>query len=255
MGKKVILILADGMKGQSVIDCKNAFANKLLEKYTHKLDTQTVMPSVTLPCHMSLFHSVPPQRHGVLTNTYTPQVRPVKSLVNLLAEQKKVCGMFYNWEELRDLSRPGALLKSLFTENDLEGKGDEELTQEAIRFAKERKADFIFLYFGSPDCVGHTLGFESEKYLQSISHSFDCIEQVYNALKEEYTILITADHGGHERSHGCDIKEDMEIPLIIIDGEQKKTLPQDTTIMDIAPTITALMGISSDSDWEGKNVL
>ena len=50
---------------------------------------QTVMPSVTLPCHMSLFHSVAPDRHGILTNTYTPQVRPINGICEQLHLYKR----------------------------------------------------------------------------------------------------------------------------------------------------------------------
>lgn len=70
---------------------------------------KTVVLSVTLPCHMSLFHSVVPQRHGILTNIYVPQVRPVKGLFEILTGQGKKCAMFYSWEELRDISGPGAM--------------------------------------------------------------------------------------------------------------------------------------------------
>ncbi len=55
---------------------------------------QTVTPSVTLPCHMSLFHSVTPQRHGTTTNTYAPQVRPVRGLCEVLAAAGKRCAFF-----------------------------------------------------------------------------------------------------------------------------------------------------------------
>ncbi len=65
----------DGMMG-----CNNPFAEKLLSESTYSLSARTVMPSVMPPCHMSLFHSVDPQRHGVITNTYTPQVRPVEGM-------------------------------------------------------------------------------------------------------------------------------------------------------------------------------
>lgn len=58
---KVLLALLDGMRPDSI---------------TNVPEAQTVFPSVTLPCHISLFHSVDPDRHGITTNTYTPQVRP-----------------------------------------------------------------------------------------------------------------------------------------------------------------------------------
>ncbi len=95
MDKKVILILSDGMRADSVLGCGNEFAKECIEKYTNSLSTQTVMPSVTLPCHMSLFLSVPPERHGITTNTYVPQVRPVKSLINSLHDHGKKCAMFF----------------------------------------------------------------------------------------------------------------------------------------------------------------
>ena len=257
MNNKVLLILVDGMKGDSVLSCGNKFAAKMVKESTSKLDTQTVMPSVTLPCHMSLFHSVPPERHGILSNTYTPQVRPVKSLINLLSENNKVCSMFYDWEELRDLSRPGALSHSLFTTNDIDGLGDEELTDGVIEYINSKNPDFIFLYYGTPDEVGHKFGWESEHYKKSINHSWNFIEKVYNAIPDDYTIIITADHGGHLRGHGDNIAKDMTIPLII-HGEgfdSNKELPANTTIMDIAPTITKIFDITADKDWEGKSLI
>lgn len=52
---------------------------------SYSLRARTVMPSVTLPCHMSLFHSVDPGRHGILTNTYVPQARPRGGAVRVSA--------------------------------------------------------------------------------------------------------------------------------------------------------------------------
>ena len=105
---KVQLILVDGMRPDSLEACGNPYVKTLLENSLYTLDAKTVMPSVTLPCHMSLFHSVDPARHGITTNTYMPQVRPIDGLVERLKGKAK-CGMFYNWEELRDLTRPGSL--------------------------------------------------------------------------------------------------------------------------------------------------
>ena len=69
MSEKVILILVDGMRPDGMMGCGNPFAEKLIKESTYSLTAQTVMPSVTLPCHMSLFHSVDPTRHGIVTNT------------------------------------------------------------------------------------------------------------------------------------------------------------------------------------------
>ena len=77
---KVMLVLIDGMRPDSLPAVDHPFYHELLKTSRYSLRMQTVMPSVTLPCHMSLFHSVTPERHGILTNTYVPQVRPVNGL-------------------------------------------------------------------------------------------------------------------------------------------------------------------------------
>ena len=84
---RVLLILVDGMRPDAL---KNlATAQEFAQKSIYTMEARTVFPSVTLPCHMSLFHSVDPWRHGITTNVYTPQVRPVKGLCEVLRENKK----------------------------------------------------------------------------------------------------------------------------------------------------------------------
>ena len=101
--KKTILILVDGMRPDAVEQSGHSVVAELKAHSAYSMKATTVMPSVTLPCHMSLFHSVTPQRHGILTNTYVPQVRPVKGLCEVLRGAGKKNAFFYNWEELKDL--------------------------------------------------------------------------------------------------------------------------------------------------------
>ena len=67
MNRRVLLILADGFRPEALSACGHPFAEKLLDMGSFCLNAATVYPSVTLPCHMSLFHSVSPDRHGILT--------------------------------------------------------------------------------------------------------------------------------------------------------------------------------------------
>ena len=80
MNNKVILISIDGMRPDGLLKCKNSYVDELKKIASYTFDARTVFPSVTLPCHMSMFHSVPPERHGTTTNTYMPQVRPINGL-------------------------------------------------------------------------------------------------------------------------------------------------------------------------------
>lgn len=207
---------------------------------------------------MSLFHSVNPDRHGTTTNTYTPQVRPIEGLCEVLLKFNKKSAFFYNWEELRDLSRPNSLTHSFFCKGRDIGydKANDIVTNEAIEYLINNYTDFAFLYMGYTDMAGHQHGWMSKEYMESIDNSFTNIKKIIDELPDDYVIFITADHGGHDRIHGTDMPEDMTIPLIIMGKDIKKgELIENMNIKDIAPTIAKLLKVSADEDWEGKSLL
>ena len=50
MSEKVLLILVDGMRPDSLEVCGHTFINKMKESGSYTANAQTVMPSVTLLC-------------------------------------------------------------------------------------------------------------------------------------------------------------------------------------------------------------
>jgi phosphopentomutase len=199
-------------------------------------------------------HSVTPQRHGILSNTYVPQVRPVTGIFEKLRSNGGVCAMFYGWEPLRDIALPGSLTFSTYINAYAKESSDTVLTDEAIKVIGENKPDFAFLYMVETDEKGgHDNGWMSDEYLRRIRIAIDNARRVIEKFEDEYTVIITADHGGHARAHGTDMDEDMKIPLFIGGNVGNLTEKMDNaTILDIAPTITELFGILPDKDWEGK---
>ena len=71
MKNKVILISIDGMRPDGFLQCGHPFVEQMMQKFSYTLTGSSVMPSVTLPCHTSIFYGVPPMRHGILTNTFS----------------------------------------------------------------------------------------------------------------------------------------------------------------------------------------
>ena len=251
---KVILILIDGMRADAVLGCGNrAFAERM-KAASATLRARTVMPSVTLPCHMSLFHSVDPARHGITTNTYVPQVRPIEGLAERLDRADKKCAMFITWEELRDLTRPDHLSELVMLNQHKQADTDDKITDRAIRYVNEEAPDFLFLYLGNTDELGgHDCGWMSETYMRVVSNALDCALRVLDGVPKDYDVIITADHGGHERSHGTDCDEDMTIPVIGFGPsfEPGRDLGA-VSIKDIAPTILKIVGGTPAREWEGK---
>ena len=254
MAEKVILVLVDGMRPDGLLQCGHPFVDELRKNATTYLHAQTVVPSVTLPCHMSLFHSVDPERHGITTNTYAPQVRPIEGLVDQLDKYGRKCAFFYNWEELRDLSRPDHLHTSLLISEHKTDQADDKITEAAIRYIREESPDFLFLYLGETDeRGGHDNGWMSEIYLQVVNNAIACTQRLFDSLPKNYTLILTADHGGHGRGHGSELPEDMTIPILCCGPRFEKGLElSGGSIKDIAVTIADLLEVPHVKEWEGK---
>lgn len=256
MSEKVLLVLVDGMRPDAIPQCQNTFLARYMEQSASTAHATTVMPSVTLPCHTSLFFSVDPDRHGVTENTWTPMARPIDGLADVVARYGKAAAFFYNWEQLRDLARPGSLKCSYYIDNHSFPDADGRVTDQAISYMREAEPDFLFLYLGQTDESGHAHGWMSAEYMETLSRAVACIQRAADAAEGRYSVLVTADHGGHGRNHGTDAPEDMTIPLIL-HGKRFRPgtkLPR-ANIKDIAPTAAALLGLPQPGEWEGESLL
>ena len=135
-------------------------------------------------------------------------------------------------------------------------EGNANVTDAAIDYIQKESPDFSFVYLGWTDEAGHKHGWMSDEYMRAMDGSWKQIQRIRDILTEEYTLIVIADHGGHDRTHGTDMPEDMTIPVLIEgkDFEAGKELPE-VSIKDIAPTIAALVGVEADDEWEGKSLL
>jgi predicted AlkP superfamily pyrophosphatase or phosphodiesterase len=182
--------------------------------------------------------------------------RPLPGLVEVTRAARKRIAFFYNWEPLRDLARPGNIHYSYFRDSSHDQDGDDETVSQAEQFIQKEKPDLAFIYIGTVDTTGHKYGWMSEKYLQQLEHIDSLLGGFFASLSPEYTVIVHSDHGGHERSHGTDLDEDMIIPWMAVGPNIKKsyTIQSQITLLDTAPTITRILGIQSHPEWEGHSV-
>lgn len=252
---KVALILVDGMRPDALTNV--AKAQKMIGQSASAMDATTVMPSVTLPCHVSLFHSVDPERHGTTTNIYAPQVRPINGLCEVLFKNEKTSAFFYDWEQLRDLSRPDSLEFSYFIKGRRNWSDSaKKITETSIEYINSNEPDFAFIYLGYPDNAGHAHNWMSKEYNEAVEECWDHIDRIVNSLPEDYTVIVTADHGGHDRRHGDNVPEDMLIPVIVKGPDfAPGSKLENVNIKDLAPTVVKLIGVKPDDEWEGKSLI
>jgi arylsulfatase A-like enzyme len=101
----------------------------------------------------------------------------------------------------------------------------------------------------------------SAEYLAAIEANDRAIGLVLEKLSEAgirdaYTLLIQADHGGHNTDHGTDSPEDMTIPWILNGRGVKcgQAIQSPVDLVDTPATIAHLLDIPRPEVWEGKPV-
>lgn len=77
---------------------------------------------------------------------------------------KAVTAMFYDWDWLGTYS----VNKKLISKEQYI-QGHVMVTSIALNFIKKEKPVFTFIYYGHPDETGHSKGFNTKEYYQSIT--------------------------------------------------------------------------------------
>jgi 2,3-bisphosphoglycerate-independent phosphoglycerate mutase len=122
------------------------------------------------------------------------------------------------------------------------------------------EVDFVCLNFANPDMVGHTGVFEAA--VKACEVVDQCTQEVTEAaLKNGYTVLITADHGNADKMRNPDgslhtAHTTALVPLFLVDKQQRFGLQEKTgKLGDLAPTILNIMGLPLPEEMTGDNLL
>ena len=90
---------------------------------------------------------------------------------------------------------------------------------------------------------------------EAISQLLGLAERRYGT--GNFSLIVTADHGGHGTDHGSNDPRDVTIPWITWgQGVRQGVLDQSTVrTMDTAATVLWLLGLTEQSDWVGEAVI
>jgi predicted AlkP superfamily pyrophosphatase or phosphodiesterase len=249
--------MTDGLRPDAIDAARCPVHAELRARGAFTEQGRSVTPSITLPCHMSIFHSVPPARHGITSNVYTPMARPLPGLLEVLHAAGKRSACVHNWEPLRDLGRPDMLRFSYFREppagpDVAHPDYDVDVAQQAAHVIASGDFDFVFVYLCGVDAAGHAYSWMSEGYLEQVARLDAALGVVVAALPADAHIIVQSDHGGHERGHGTELAEDMTIPWLAAGpGIRRGRVAAPLSLLDTAPTVARLLGVAPHTAWEG----
>lgn len=265
----VVIIMVDGLRPDALKQAKVPALEGLIKRGSSTMKAQTVTPSLTLPAFASMLTGLPVEQHGVSWNDYeaprgflkSPTVFEIASF-----NGGKWGAISIQKEKLLHIAKPDRrMLLNLCSIN------------EPICTAKKVAADVITVYknsndstkpslflvhFAEADAAGHANGWMSKPYLKSVEDIDRAIGMLIKGFKdlelyEKTTFIVTADHGGHDTTHGTTMPADMTIPWIAAGPGIKAgyTIKQPVSLIDTSATVMRAFGITDYYvEWKSRAI-
>ncbi|RIK32313.1 MAG: hypothetical protein DCC56_00460 [Anaerolineae bacterium] len=256
LARRVLILSIDGLRPDLISLAPMPNLQALMQNGAYTLTAQTVYPSVTLVSHSSMLVGVCPSKHGVNWNDYIPKngIAQGVDLFDLAHAAGLQTVMHVGKEKLKQITDPASL--DIFTY-----VNDRDLVV-AKRLTDDFPENFgvLFVHFPLVDGMGEVYGWLSSQQVSVARRADEALELILAALDErglrgETLIIVTADHGGHDTTHGSTMPEDMTIPWIASGaGIQPKQLTTQVHTMDTAATAAFALGLDIPAEWDGVPV-
>lgn len=261
----VVVVSVDGLRPDAIGAAGAATMQQLIREGAASLTAQTVTPSITLPSHVSMFTGVTPARHGITWNDdRIAQYGPVKvaTVFDAARDAGFTSAMFGGKSKLGHLLRPETPMRASLPPRDSIWYADRvsDRVVEYLRLGRpEGRADVMFVHLPDADLAGHADGWMSASYLAGVRRADAGIARIWQALRQAYgsdfTLIVTADHGGVGHNHNDGSPEATTIPWIAWGwGVQPQTLPAGIRTVDTAATVLWILGVATPNGWDGTPV-
>lgn len=253
IAKRVLILSIDGLRPDAIDLAPMPNLQALMQTGAYSLTAQTIFPSVTLPAHASMLTGLCPSKHGVDWNDYLPQKGYAigTDLFDLAHAAGLQTVMYVGKQKLSQITEPGSV--------DIFRYINDRDVVIAQRISEEFPLDFglMFVHFATPDAMGHAYGWMTPQYISVVQRADEALGTLLKALddhglRQETLIIVTADHGGHDQSHGSRMPEDMTIPWVVSGPgvhSGQLTTPIQTT--DTAATAAWALNLARPAEWDG----
>ncbi len=273
----VFVVSLDGAKPAVIKESEMPVINRLASEGACTWEASTIVPPKTLPSHTSMLTGVGPDKHQILWNDFSPIRGLVKvpTIFSLLRakEPDAVAAMFVGKVKFRHLWLKDSL--NVFNyggeQSPAPVAGTPELekskipsqavAKQAAPWIVEHKPRLAFIHLTDADSAGHASGWGSPEQKEALKVTDQALGQVIKAIKDagiadSSVVIVTADHGGHDKTHGENIPDDMHIPWLAWGKGVKQdfTLTQPVTTYDTAATALWLLDVPLPAEFDGKPV-
>jgi len=275
----VLIISMDGAAPWVIRDTPMPTLRQLAREGAVTWQAETTLPSVTLPSHASMLTGVTPSRHRITWNDWRP-TNGVIQVPTIFAAAKQAglsTAMFVGKIKLYHLLQPGTVDRFDFAGKDSNNNDASEqgyrsadgdprnraraVAARAADYWRRHRPNLCFIHLADPDWVGHQYGWGSPEQRRSLQTVDAALGTVLGAvrqagLRSQTVVIITADHGGHEKGHSKGIPADVQIPWVAwgrgVRAGTQLNLPVNTC--DTAATALWLLDVAPLLPLDGKPV-
>jgi len=259
--ERVLIVSFDGLRPDAITEAQMTNVMSLIQTGAYTFGGQTIMPSTTLPSHASMLVGTCPEKHIVRWNEYVPEngFAMGTDIFDIAHAAGLRTVMVVGKEKLRQVTEPAST--DYFAFVDETDKIKDPLTIEQLAMQQILQGfGLMFVHFPSGDLAGHEHGWMSRQQLRAYAADDESFGFILEALRnhglfQSTLIILTADHGGHDTTHGTAMLEDTTIPWIISGfGIEPMQLTTQVHTTDTAATIAFALGLPILPEWDGVPV-
>jgi arylsulfatase A-like enzyme len=261
LSRAVIVVSIDGLRPDAITAFDARTLTRLMAEGSYTLSARTILPSNTLPSHTSMLTGEAPDRHRVSWNNAIMHGSKTVAVPTVFSEARSrgyTTAAFFSKAKFSTLQRPGTLDYSQ-APGGWFGRWSAARTMTDVEgHLADRAPNLLFVHLADPDTAGHNGGWMSAGYGKAVLRADAAVARLLVAADRaygagRYTIIVTADHGGHGRGHGSNDPRDVTIPWIawgqgVVAGAMTGDV---VSTMDTAATVLYLLGIDRPSGWGG----
>ena len=261
LAQHVFVISFDGGKPAVMQQSKMPTFFSMMKNGAGTWNAQTIFPSITLVSHTSMLTGVGPDKHHILWNEWIPEkgLVPVPTMFSVAKQydKKLITALFAGKQKFAHLFLPGSL--DAFSMPDYSA---EIVAKQAADYIRLKKPNLCFIHFADSDGAGHAYGWGSPEQVRAFADEDAALKTIKEAIEKAgiaktSLVILTADHGGHDKTHGSRSPEDMTIPWVAwgagVKNGYKITAP--VTTYDSAATALYALGVPIPASFDGKPVL
>lgn len=264
LSSNVLLVSIDGLRPDAIQAFNAPTLGRLVREGSFTLAATTTMPSKTLPSHTSMLTGEPPDRHGVLWNTAfedAPGTLEIPTVFGTARASGYRTAAFFSKSKFSHLQVPGTLDYSQAPGGWFGRWSSAHTLTDVEHYLATNAPNLLFVHLTDPDKEGHAHGWMSTEYGRGVLRADSAVKRLMAAADRtygpgQYTLIVTADHGGNGRDHGSDNPLDVTIPWIawgrgVVPGEITTKVVR---TMDTASTVLFLLGVDTPGQWIGVPV-